>query len=137
MVIGSEAPSGGPERWRRELMAAQREFSLAVEQLAAATERQREISERVVALLDRIPAELHPASQPPLPSPESGLLSDAEAAKMIGVSASWMRKMRMRGGCGPRFIRMGRMIRYSREDLDQWIKMHRETLGVPARSSGR
>ena len=87
--------------------------------------------------IDAILAELHPAPLPPLPSPEKELLSDAEAAKMIGVSASWMRKMRMRGGCGPRVIRMGRMIRYSREDLDQWIKMHRETLGVPARSSGR
>lgn len=117
------------------MVAAQREFSLVAEQLAAATERQREISERVVALLDRIPAELHPASQPPLPSPESGLLSDAEAAKMIGVSASWMRKMRMRGGCGPRFIRMGRMIRYSREDLEQWVKTHRETLGMSDRTS--
>ena len=60
------------------------------------------------------------------------LLGEAEAAKYLGVSRSYLRKARMDGAVGnrtpgPPFIRFGTMVRYDRADLDTWIEAHRCT----------
>lgn len=52
-------------------------------------------------------------------------LSAEEAADYIGLSASYLAKLRMGTGqqIGPKFLRIGqRAIRYRRTDLDDWMK---------------
>jgi len=49
------------------------------------------------------------------------------AAKYLGVSASYLGKLRMSGG-GPTFIKLGkRRVAYHKADLDAWIKRNRRT----------
>ncbi len=50
----------------------------------------------------------------------------SEAARYLGVSPSWLRKLRMRGPddpgtLGPKWRGRGDLIIYTREDLDAWI----------------
>ena len=54
--------------------------------------------------------------------------STKEVAKQTGNSTSYYEKLRCRGG-GPRFIRIGRCIRYKESDLIAWLEQH------PARRS--
>jgi predicted DNA-binding transcriptional regulator AlpA len=53
-------------------------------------------------------------------------LSELEAAKYIGMSRSYLAQSRMDGHRdsrtpAPPFIKIGRSVRYLREDLDQWL----------------
>jgi excisionase family DNA binding protein len=43
-----------------------------------------------------------------------------EAAQYLKTSTSTLAKRRVHG-TGPRFVRIGRMVRYRRADLDLWI----------------
>lgn len=43
------------------------------------------------------------------------------AAAHLGVSASYLNSLRVRGG-GPRFCKVGRLVRYSVEALDQFMQ---------------
>jgi excisionase family DNA binding protein len=57
-------------------------------------------------------------------------LTEKEAAKYIGMSRSFLRKDRMDGirenrTPGPHFLKLGRSIRYLKEDLDSWLLQHR------------
>ena len=57
---------------------------------------------------------------------ENRLLNDDEAATLLGVSASFLRKARCVGTSGratppPPHVQLGRAVRYRREDLDRWI----------------
>ncbi|MBM4232205.1 MAG: helix-turn-helix domain-containing protein [Gammaproteobacteria bacterium] len=54
------------------------------------------------------------------------LMTDSEAAKILGVSASFLRKARSIGVLGnstppPPHVQLGRAIRYRRSDLDRWL----------------
>lgn len=54
-------------------------------------------------------------------------LTNQEASLYIGMSQSWLRHMRIKGAClnnlaGPCFIKVGRSVRYLREDLDTWLE---------------
>jgi len=56
--------------------------------------------------------------------------SETEAACYIGMSRSFLRQDRMDGPragrtTGPQYIRIGRSIRYLKEDLDAWLEAHR------------
>jgi len=59
------------------------------------------------------------------------ILTEAEAAKYIRMSRSFLSKDRMNGyrhghTQGPEFIKLGaRAIRYRKKDLDAWITKHR------------
>jgi len=69
-----------------------------------------------------------PIPATPIPWPE--LLRDEEAAAYIGMSAAYLRADRCRGHIGgstpgPAFLRMGRTIRYRREDLNAWLAERR------------
>lgn len=44
-----------------------------------------------------------------------------QAAEHLGVSKSFLDKARIYGG-GPRFMRFGRAVVYSTEDLDEWAR---------------
>lgn len=46
-----------------------------------------------------------------------------EASEYLGCSAAALRAWR-RSGAGPRFFRAGRLIRYRRQDLDEWIRLN-------------
>jgi hypothetical protein len=70
------------------------------------------------------------------PAPE--LLRDEEAGAYISMSAAYLRADRCRGHVGgstpgPAFLRMGRTIRYRREDLDAWLAERRVDRGVRTR----
>jgi len=56
-------------------------------------------------------------------SPERQL-PPKEAAKVLGVSESWLAKARMRGD-GPAFSKFGRSVRYGEGDLLQYVKSRR------------
>ena len=50
------------------------------------------------------------------------LLTESEAARILGFSIRTLQGWRYRGG-GPRFVRVSRgCIRYRREDLEAWIE---------------
>jgi len=61
------------------------------------------------------------------------VLKDPEAAQYIGMSESFLRQSRMDGirenrTQGPPFIKIGRAVRYLREDLDAWLRNFRQEL---------
>jgi hypothetical protein len=49
----------------------------------------------------------------------SGRLRTQGAADYLGLSVSYLEKLRVRGG-GPRFAAMGRAVTYAVADLDAW-----------------
>jgi predicted DNA-binding transcriptional regulator AlpA len=63
--------------------------------------------------------------------PEKRLFTLAEAAKYLAVSESFLRKdccegPRKNRTPGPDPVKIGDMIRYTREDLDDWIVLHKK-----------
>lgn len=53
--------------------------------------------------------------------PNGGLLTEAEAARLLGHSARTLQKWRLEGN-GPPFLRMGkRSVRYRRTELENWL----------------
>jgi hypothetical protein len=62
------------------------------------------------------------------PPPE--LLDELETAGYLRMSVAFLRSDRSRGHiggatAGPPFLRLGRTIRYRRDDLDAWLAEHR------------
>ena len=58
------------------------------------------------------------------------VLKEIDAAKYIGMSRSFLRQDRMNGyrkgrTPGPVYIKLGRTIRYHKNDLDVWLEEHR------------
>lgn len=49
------------------------------------------------------------------------LLHPNEAAKLLNVSLSWLAKSRL-SGTGPRFVKVGRAVRYLKSSLREYIK---------------
>ncbi len=47
-------------------------------------------------------------------------LDTHQAAAKTGLSNSTLRKLRLTGG-GPRFMKLGRAVRYREEDLEAWL----------------
>jgi predicted DNA-binding transcriptional regulator AlpA len=47
-------------------------------------------------------------------------LNPIEASEYVGVSSSWLAKLRLYGG-GPRYSKIGRSVRYSTDELDAWL----------------
>jgi hypothetical protein len=50
------------------------------------------------------------------------LLTSADAASSLRVSLSWLAKARLRGD-GPRFVKIGRSVRYPEQYLREYIKI--------------
>lgn len=57
---------------------------------------------------------------------KNGPLSTLDAAKYIGISASWLNKSRMTG-TGPVYMKIGGKVRYSVQDLQNWLAERRRT----------
>jgi predicted DNA-binding transcriptional regulator AlpA len=53
--------------------------------------------------------------------PIEPLLQPKEAARILNVSISWLAKSRL-SGTGPRFIKVGRAVRYLESSLREYIK---------------
>lgn len=58
------------------------------------------------------------------------VLTEKEAAEYITMSQSFLRQDRMNGyregrTRGPEFMKLGRAIRYRKEDLDSWLIQNR------------
>ena len=63
------------------------------------------------------------------------LLTTAEAAEFVRLSQAHLEKCRVYGR-GPRFVRLGRAIRYRIEDLQAWIAAGlAESTSEPRRST--
>ena len=55
-------------------------------------------------------------------SPDTRTLREFDAACYIGMSRSWLAQARMTGDPNaPPFLKIGRSVRYLREDLDTWL----------------
>jgi predicted DNA-binding transcriptional regulator AlpA len=57
-------------------------------------------------------------------------LTEKEAAEYIGMSCSFLRQDRMNGfrqnrTPGPNYVRIGRAVRYLREELDKWLETNK------------
>lgn len=52
--------------------------------------------------------------------PSNEFLSPATVAQKLSVSVTTLRTWR-EAGTGPKFIRLGKVIRYRQEDLADWI----------------
>ena len=48
------------------------------------------------------------------------LCTAEQAAEILQVSTATLAKWRVAGG-GPAFIKVGRRVRYMREDIDKWL----------------
>lgn len=51
--------------------------------------------------------------------PDSRILTDIEVADRLGVSRFTVRAWRLKG-IGPRFLKMGRAVRYRSQDVDEY-----------------
>lgn len=76
-------------------------------------------------------------NEPMIISPKAAL-TEAEAARYIGMSSGWLKKSRTQRFRGvidaPPFVRAGaKRIVYRREDLDAWQERHLEQVG-PSRT---
>jgi predicted DNA-binding transcriptional regulator AlpA len=49
------------------------------------------------------------------------LLQPRDVAKILGVSTSWLAKARLSGE-GPRFVKIGRSVRYPESSLREYVK---------------
>lgn len=49
------------------------------------------------------------------------LLTECDVARITGLSLASVRRWRLLGQ-GPRFLKLGRAVRYQREDLAAWLK---------------
>ena len=52
-------------------------------------------------------------------SSQNRTLTDVEVAERLGVSRFTVRSWRLKG-CGPRFLKMGRAVRYRSQDVDEY-----------------
>src|SRR4029453_12928070 len=64
-------------------------------------------------------------------------MNDVEAAAYLGISRSWLTKLRVRGG-GPPHVKLGRRCLYRRSDLDGFMRARlRRTTSEGRKLGGR
>lgn len=64
------------------------------------------------------------------------ILTEEEAAIYIGMSRGFLSQDRANGirrgrTPGPTFLKIGRLVRYRKEDLDMWLAKHRVLRNPP------
>ncbi len=67
---------------------------------------------------------------------EKRAYTEQETAAYIGMSRSFLRQARMEGQrrnrtVAPPFIKIGRAVRYLKEDLDRWLENHTKLDHLP------
>lgn len=65
------------------------------------------------------------------------VLNEVEASAYIAMSPSFLRQARMNGHRenhtpGPRYLKIGRSVRYLVEDLDAWLRLFRHDGNCPS-----
>jgi hypothetical protein len=60
--------------------------------------------------------------------PAVALLDEGQAAALLSCSKALLRKWRS-SGHGPGYIRVGRLVRYARRDIQAFLEAHRVTTG--------
>ena len=53
------------------------------------------------------------------------LFTDVDVARYCGVAPVTLRRWRLEGR-GPRFVRLGRSVKYRLEDVEAWLKSREE-----------
>jgi excisionase family DNA binding protein len=51
------------------------------------------------------------------------LMTEQEAARRLTVSVKTLQAWRVRGG-GPRFVKVGRLVRYTEAAIEEFIRLH-------------
>src|SRR5262249_55446148 len=74
---------------------------------------------KILAALERINARLEAIEQALTARPE--YLDTIAAAKYCGISKEHLEALRCKGA-GPRSYKLGRLVKYSRDDLDAWVR---------------
>lgn len=54
------------------------------------------------------------------------LLNQSKVAKILGTTEKFLEARRTRGG-GPAFVKVGRLVRYRKSDVDRWLESRRVT----------
>ena len=54
---------------------------------------------------------------------DDALLSEKQAAPILGLSVAWLQRKRWEGG-GPPYIKYGRAVRYKKSELLAFIEAH-------------
>jgi predicted DNA-binding transcriptional regulator AlpA len=68
---------------------------------------------------------------------ENGLLDTKSAAKYLSISSALLVKFRLVGG-GPRYVKLGRAVRYSGAALSAWLHANeRETTSDSGSGAGK
>ena len=52
-------------------------------------------------------------------------LTEADVSNYSGFSQSFLRASRLGRGDGPPYVRVGRAVRYLRDDVDRWLEQRR------------
>jgi excisionase family DNA binding protein len=60
---------------------------------------------------------------------ESKLLTEDEAAELVGLSVRTLQAWRSRG-VGPAYVHVGRKVRYRLSDINRWISANTVTHGA-------
>ena len=63
-------------------------------------------------------------STPIIDSSQDELLDQSHVAKILRTTTKFLEARRVRGG-GPKFIRVGRLVRYHPHDVRDWIESRR------------
>ena len=59
-------------------------------------------------------------NQAELPSSSAAMLTTVQAAQYLGLAVSTLNKWRCHGG-GPKFLKLGRAVRYRQSDLEMFV----------------
>jgi excisionase family DNA binding protein len=51
------------------------------------------------------------------------LLTEQQAAEVLAIKVKTLQAWRVRGG-GPKFVKVGRLVRYTKVDLEDFICLH-------------
>jgi predicted DNA-binding transcriptional regulator AlpA len=70
-----------------------------------------------------------PAKQATSAAAANTLLNSEDAAQILGCSARTLASWRIAGD-GPKFVAVGRLIRYRRGDLEEWLQSRTRTITV-------
>lgn len=54
------------------------------------------------------------------------MLRPQAAADYLGISRSWLEKARLIGK-PPRFVKIGKLVLYDPDDLDEWLEANKRT----------
>lgn len=68
-----------------------------------------------------VPSEAPPVSKLEMPEIGTDLIDEVTLALRLGVSRSTLQSWRYEG-CGPRFIKLGRLVRYRNADIDAYLQ---------------